>query len=85
MKGTYCFHHIVEVALCAQHAPRPADDPVAIWYKPCALGRTAFEHIENVPNVVHCKLGFAHAHAEAKQRRLPLCLGLLGIGDVRMG
>ena len=49
---THCFDDIVEVALGAEHAARPADNPVAIWDEARALGGAALENVKNVPNVV---------------------------------
>lgn len=84
MKDTHRFYNVVEVPFCAQNAAGPADNPVPIRHKACTLRGAALEHVQNVPDIVHGKLRFAHAHAQAKQRRLPLGLRLLGVRDICM-
>ena len=81
---THCFDDIVEVALGAEHAARPADNPVAIWDEPRAFGGAAFEDVENVPHVVHRELRLAHAHAQPEQRGLALRLRFLRVRSSRV-
>ena len=63
---THRFDYIVEVALRGKDTAGPPDNPVAIWHQACALRGATFQDIENMPDVVHCELGFAHPHAETE-------------------
>ena len=76
---THCFDDIVEVALGAEYAARPADNPVAIWDEARALSGAALKDVHHVPNVVQREFGLADTHAQAKQGRLLLlCVTIAG-------